>query len=81
VLHGVRALAEVVHPGDRRRCRHRGRMLPVASGLLAGVGGVHGNDAYKPWASRRYGALLAPFVFILGRFLLPEPIERHSPWR
>ena len=28
-----------------------------------------------------YDALLAPFVFILVAFWLPEPVERHSPWR
>ena len=57
-------------------------MLFVGVGLLAGVGGVHGNDAYVTvGVASLYDALLAPFVFILVAFLLPEPIERHSPWR
>jgi len=57
-------------------------MLFVGVGLLAGVGGVHGNQAFVTvGVASLYDALLAPFVFILVAAWLPEPIERVSPWR
>jgi len=57
-------------------------MLFVGVGLLAGVGGVHGNDAYVTvGVASLYDGLLAPFVFIVVASWLPEPVERHSPWR
>jgi len=57
-------------------------MLFVGVGLLAGVGGVHGNQAFVTvGVASLYDALLAPFVFIAAAAWLPEPIERTSPWR
>jgi rod shape-determining protein MreD len=57
-------------------------MLFVGVGLLAGVGGVHGNDAYVTvGVASLFDALLAPFVFIVVASWLPEPVERQSPWR
>jgi rod shape-determining protein MreD len=56
-------------------------MLFVGVGLLAGVGGVHGNHAYVTVGiASLYDALLAPFVFIVVAFWLPEPVERSSRW-
>ena len=56
-------------------------MLFVGIGLLAGVGGVHGNHAYvSVGVASAYDALLAPFVFIIVAFSLPEPVERSSRW-
>jgi rod shape-determining protein MreD len=56
-------------------------MLFVGIGLLAGVGGVHGNQAFVTVGiASAYDALLAPFVFILVAFWLPEPIERGPSW-
>jgi rod shape-determining protein MreD len=56
-------------------------MLFVGIGLLAGVGAVHGNQAFVTVAiASLYDALLAPFVFIIVAFSLPEPIERVSAW-
>jgi rod shape-determining protein MreD len=56
-------------------------MLFVGVGLLAGVGSVHGNQAYVTVAiASGYDALLAPFVFMLVALCLPEPIERISAW-
>jgi rod shape-determining protein MreD len=56
-------------------------MLFVGVGLLAGVGAVHGNQAFVTvGVASLYDALLAPFVFILVAFWLPEPIERISAW-
>ena len=56
-------------------------MLFVGIGLLAGVGGVHGNHAFVTVGiASAYDALLAPFVFIIVAFSLPEPIERGRSW-
>jgi rod shape-determining protein MreD len=56
-------------------------MLFVGIGLLAGVGGVHGNQAFVTVGiASAYDALLAPFVFIIVAFWLPEPIERGPSW-
>src|SRR5689334_2499725 len=47
-------------------------MLFVGVGLLAGVGGVHGNDAFVTvGVASLYDALLAPFLFILVAWCPP----------
>jgi rod shape-determining protein MreD len=57
-------------------------MLFVGVGLLAGVGAVRGNQAFVTvGVASLYDALLAPFVFIIVAFSLPEPIERGSAWQ
>ena len=58
-----------------------GGLLFVGIGLLAGVGGVHGNQAYVTvLIAAAYDALLAPFAFILlGRWLY-DPRDQMSAW-
>jgi rod shape-determining protein MreD len=58
-----------------------GGLLFVGIGLLAGVGGVHGNRAFGTVAlAAIYDGLLAPFVFLLVGTLLREPRERLAGW-
>jgi rod shape-determining protein MreD len=58
-----------------------GGLLFVSIGLLAGVGGVHGNRAFATVVlAAIYDALLAPFVFLLVGALLREPRERLAGW-
>jgi len=55
--------------------------LFVGIGLLAGVGGVHGNHAFVTIGiASAYDALLAPFFFILVAVWLPEPLDGGSAW-
>jgi rod shape-determining protein MreD len=58
-----------------------GGLLFVGIGLLAGVGGVHGNRAFGTVVlAAMYDGLLAPFVFLLVGALLREPRERRTGW-
>ena len=58
-----------------------GGLLFVGIGLLAGVGGVHGNRAFATVVlAAIYDALLAPFMFLLVGALLREPRERLAGW-
>jgi len=55
--------------------------LFVGIGYLAGVDAVRGNQAFVTIGiASGYDALLAPFVFMIVAFSLPEPIERVSAW-
>ncbi len=58
-----------------------GGLLIVGIGLLAGVGGVHGNQAFiTVVVAAAYDALLAPFVFILLGRALADPRDQMSAW-
>lgn len=56
-------------------------LLFVGIGLLAGVGGVQGNQAFVTIAvASAYDALLAPFVFIIVGSWLRDPRDQISGW-
>jgi rod shape-determining protein MreD len=56
-------------------------LLFVGVGLLAGVDGVHGNQAFVTIAiSAAFDALLAPLVFPLVGAWLRSPNDRISGW-
>ena len=56
-------------------------MIFVGVGLLAGVDGVHGNQAFVTIAlTSVYDALLAPFVFLAVGAWLRDPNDRIAGW-
>ena len=58
-----------------------GGLLFVGIGLLAGVGGVHGDRAFGTvLIAAGYDALLAPFVFLLVGAVLRESRDRLATW-
>ena len=58
-----------------------GGLLFVSIGLLAGVGGVHGDRAFGTIAyAALYDGLVAPFVFLFVGVLFRESRERRAGW-
>jgi rod shape-determining protein MreD len=56
-------------------------LIFVGVGLLAGVDGVHGNQAFATIVlTSAYNALLAPFVFVAVGAWLRDPSDRIAGW-